>query len=103
MATMHQAHRHVIVLWQMSQTGRRRGKAVAVQATDSPPLALAASRGRIMRIPCGCTPEPAMRIHRLATLSICLLSVPALSAEPAPDTSRGDRMFERYFRSQTKQ
>jgi len=41
--------------------------------------------------------------RRLAALAACLLAAPALAAEPAPDTSRGDKMLDAYFRRQTKQ
>jgi hypothetical protein len=43
-----------------------------------------------------------MRSRRLAVLAACLLAAPALAADPPPDTSRGDRMFDAYFRRQTK-
>ena len=41
--------------------------------------------------------------RRLAALAACLLAVPAVAAEPAPDTSRGDKMLDAYFRRQTRQ
>jgi hypothetical protein len=44
-----------------------------------------------------------MLTRRLAALATCLLAFPCLAAEPAPDTSRGDKMFAAYFRRQTEQ
>jgi hypothetical protein len=42
-----------------------------------------------------------MHCRRLAALAACLFAVPALAAEP--DTSRGDKMLDAYFRRQTKE
>jgi hypothetical protein len=42
-----------------------------------------------------------MRVRHLACLALCLLAVPAAAAEP--DTSRGDRLLEAYFRRQVKE
>jgi hypothetical protein len=45
-----------------------------------------------------------MLSRRLAALAAaCLLAVPALAADPAPDTNRGDKMLDAYFRRQTKE
>ena len=44
-----------------------------------------------------------MLIRRFTALAACLLAAPGLAADPAPDTSRGDRMFAAYFRRQTEQ
>jgi hypothetical protein len=44
-----------------------------------------------------------MPSRRLALVAACLLAAPGLADEPAPDTRRGDRMFDAYFRRQTKQ
>jgi hypothetical protein len=44
-----------------------------------------------------------MPCRRLAAVAACLLAVPTLAAEPAADTSRGDKMLDAYFRRQTKQ
>src|SRR5262249_55309468 len=52
--------------------------------------------------PCPLHTEPAMLSRRLAAVAALLLAVPALAADPAPDTSRGDRMLDAYFRRQTK-
>jgi hypothetical protein len=44
-----------------------------------------------------------MLSRRLAAVAACLFAVPGLAAEPVPDTSRGDKMFDAYFRRQTEQ
>jgi hypothetical protein len=44
-----------------------------------------------------------MLSRRSAVLTACLLAAPCLAADPLPDTSRGDKMLDAYFRSQTKQ
>jgi hypothetical protein len=44
-----------------------------------------------------------MLSRRLAGLAACLLAGPALAAEPAADTSRGDKMLDAYFRRQAGQ
>ncbi len=44
-----------------------------------------------------------MLARRLAALAACLVAVPALAADPAPDTRRGDKMLDAYFRRQVKE
>jgi Prolyl oligopeptidase family len=44
-----------------------------------------------------------MLLRRLAGLAVCLLTVPAIAAEPASGTSRGDKMLDAYFHRQTKE
>jgi hypothetical protein len=44
-----------------------------------------------------------MLTRQLACLAVCLVAVPTFAAEPAADTTRGDKMFDAYFRRQTKQ
>jgi len=44
-----------------------------------------------------------MLTRRVAALAACLLAFPCLAADPAPDTTRGDKMLDAYFRRQTKE
>jgi hypothetical protein len=44
-----------------------------------------------------------MPMRCFVLLTVCLVAIPGYAADPAPDTSRGDKMLDAYFRRQTKE